>query len=744
MVGDRIGIGLCGMAGALALGALLAPPPAAAQAKAFVPGDAAVVANAIRLLNGGNTAAALALRARAQDPAAKKLIAWYVFSRRDGGRDRRGDFAEVAAFAKDNPLWPASEQILRTADRSITPTTRADLLLAWFANRLPDTGDGLLDAVAALKAQGKAKAAQDLLRRAWARIRLTDAEEAEILKRHRAELRSEDHAERIGYLAAQGQKRLAQLLLAKVTLDKPHHAAVAARLKLRDERLRFRPAAIEAALAEVPAAEKQKQGFLYDLMRWYRRGSRGAQAFALAMALPAKLDDPEQWWKEFDILIRNAVAVRQYQAAYNLARNHRQRASESLAEAEFLAGFIALRLLGRSDLGEKHFAAAANEKLPGWDAARLDYWRGRAAEARGEKAKAQGFFVAAGRHAATFYGQLAASRLGAKELKLDPAGGGPPQEKFWADEIVRAAHLLRAAGDARGARLFAVHAAWNGHGWSAAQHAYLAKFALDLTAPEYRTQTAVRMAKLAGRDGAPATAYGFPTLDLPEANSVEPALVFAVIRQESEFVAAARSHAGARGLMQLMPFTAKAEAHDALLPYVLNRLTADPAYNLRLGTQHLHRLREYYQGSYPLMIAAYNAGVGRVDRWLAQHGDPRKGKTEWADWIELIPFEETRFYVKLVLESHAVYRLRLSDKLDLPRLSLHWQAPRPDGAVCNAQLAKEDSDLATAAPLSSGNGVELAADLGPINKGLEGKKKPDEIPLVHKEKPDNQASAPPC
>jgi soluble lytic murein transglycosylase len=733
-----------GMAAALALcaaalGALA--HPAAAQAKAFNPADAAVVASALRTLAGGNAAAALALRAQAQDPAARKLIAWYVFVRKDA----RSDFAEVSAFLEAHPHWPALDYVARTADRSITPKTRADLLLAWFSDRLPETGEGMLDTHAALKAQGKEKEALDLLRRAWARIRLTDAEEAEIVRRHGAELRSEDHAERIGHLISLGQKRLAQQLLKKVTVAKDDRATVEARFKLRDEKLRWKPAIVEAAIAEAPAAARESESFRYDLMRWHRRGNRPAQALAVAAALPARLHDPEHWWKEFDILIRDAIGRRQFQAAYDLAKNHRQREGDSLADAEFLAGFIAFRLLNRADAAEAHFAAAAKVKHWGWEAARLDYWRGRAAEARGDKAKAQGFLARAAAASSTFHGQLAAQRLGIKELKLDTATPGAPDIEFWGDELVRAAHLLRAAGDPRGARAFAVRAAWNGGGWSAAQHAYMAKFALDLTAPAFRTQTEVRFAKLAGRDGAAVTAYGFPTLDLPEANAVEPALVYAVIRQESEFMVAAKSHAGARGLMQLMPFTARAEARDAQMPYVLNRLTTDPVYNMRLGTQHLQRLRDIYQGSYPLMVAAYNAGAGRVNRWLALHGDPRGGKVEWVDWIELIPFEETRLYTKLVLENHAVYRLRLGDKVDLPRLVAHWQAPVADPAVCNAQLVKEESDSAAAVPLSADNGMQIAdADGSTTNKGLEGGKKPGEIPVVRKVKADNRTAWPAC
>lgn len=739
----RIGFG--GLAGACALGALLSVAPANAQNRAFMPGDAAVVASALLAANGGNPAVALSLRSRTQDPAAQKLIAWFVYSRRDG----RGDFADVAAFMRANPHWPLPELVARSADRSITPQTSAAVLLDWFAGRVPETGEGLLDMVAALKAQGKAKEAVELLRRAWARIRLTDTEENEILRRHAADLRSEDHAARIGHLASMGQKRIAAALLERTALDKPHRAAVEARLKLRDESLRFRPGVVEAALAEVPDTEKAKEGFVYDLLRWHRRGNRTAAAMAAAIALPAKLEDPEHFWKEFDILIRNAIAARQYEAAYQLAANHRQTGGETYAEAEFLAGYIAFRLLNKPENAERHFAAAAKVKVGGWDEARLAYWTARVAEARGDKVRAAELFAAAIKYSGTFYGQLAAARLGRKELALDTNAGSSPQDKFWTDEIVRAAHLLRAAGDARGARLFAIRAAWNG-GWSGVQHNYLAKFVLDLTAPDFREQTMVRLAKLATRDGAAITVFGFPTLDLPEANAVEPALVYAVIRQESEFVPAAKSHAGARGLMQLMPFTAKHEAKDARLPYVLNRLTADPVYNLRLGTQHLQRLSDYYQGSYPLMVAAYNAGAGRVDRWLAAHGDPRQGKTEWADWIELIPFEETRLYTKFVLENHAIYRLRLGDTLDLPRIANHWQAPRSDAEICRLLLSREFADLSPA-PLS-GNGAGTSSDDAKARNAkkksaeakADDKKKAETIELLKKTKPDNVAGTPSC
>jgi soluble lytic murein transglycosylase len=740
-IGKPVRLRLAALAAALSAAALAAATPAAAQYRAFAPADAGVVARALRALHAGNAAGALDLRAQAKDPAARTLIAWYAYSRRDG----RGRFADVAAFIRDNPKWPAQAALLRTADRSITPATPAALLLAWFADRLPETGEGLMNAIAALAAQGKAKAATALLRRAWVRLRLTDAEEAEILKRYGSQLRGEDHVERIAYLASIGQKRLAQALLRRAPLDAAQRLVATTRLMLRDPRLRYKPDLVDAALAKLPAAEKTKQGYLYDLMRWQRRRGHWEDALAVAASLPATLDDPERWWKEFDILIRQAISAHRYRAAYRLARNHRQTGGASFFEAEFLAGFIAARLLNQPALGEAHFAAARRAADGGWDTAQLDYWSGRAAEARGDKAQAVKLLTSAARYSGTYYGQIAASRLGQRELKLDLAGNATPAAAFWNDEIVRAAHLLRAAGDGRGARNFAVQAAWNG-GWSTAQQTYLANFVLALTPPDYRRQAAVRMAKMAARDGAAMETGGFPTLDLPTASSIEPALVYAVIRQESEFLPGARSFAGARGLMQLMPFTAKTEAAEAKLPYALERLTADPAYNLRLGTQHLARLRDYYKGAYPLMIAAYNAGAGRVDSWLAHHGDPRQGKVEWPDWIELIPFHETRLYTQLVLGNHAVYRLRLDDSLDLARLTAHWQAPRPDAADCRAFKGTELAVLPIVPTSSFGIGPDLLKAKPDLteNRLIEAKKNPYDIPLLIKEKPDNRPNMPAC
>ncbi len=626
---------------------LAAAPPgdARAQVRHFSAADARLVGEAIAAANAGQTDAALALAGRARDRLAAKLITWYAFSRRDA----RAEFGAVVSFIRDNPRWPARDQLSQTAERSIAATTKADALLAWLADNTVESFAGLTEAIAVLKRQGQADEADALVRRAWSHIRLTADEENEVLSRYGKALRSEQHAERIANLAAL-DKQHARRLLSQVTLDPAHKLVTEARLMLRDNALRYHHSTVLTALAAVPAAERRDEGLLYDHMRWARRSGRAFEAHAIFEALPATLAAPERWWKEFEIVIRQALQARQFAAAYAMARQHRQRAGESLIEAEFLAGFIAFRLLSRGDLAERHFAAVEAEKPPAIEAARAAYWLGRIAEAKRDRRLAAKNFARAAAAATTFYGQLAAATLNAAELALDPADAVPAAAKRFADdELVRSAVLLKALGERRAARLFALRAMALGS-WPASQHLAAAQLVLDLTPPRHRDQTAVRLAKLAARDGAALAAQGYPAIDLPEANTIEPALVFAVIRQESEFQANAKSHAGARGLMQLMPFTAKKEAAEIALPYALNRLTSDPGYNLRLGTVHLARLSDLYGGSYPLMVAAYNAGAERVDSWLAAFGDPRQAKIDWVDWMELIPIEETRLYTKFVLE----------------------------------------------------------------------------------------------
>jgi soluble lytic murein transglycosylase len=670
---------------------LSAPGPALAQPKPFAAGDAAAVAAALAAIRAGNAEATLAQRTAAADPAAKDFIAWLAYARKDA----RGDFAAIAALAKARPHWPNQDLLALAAERSIAKDTPAAALLDWFARRVPLTGAGARAALDALVAQGKKDEAAALAKRAWAAASYALAEDQAILAAHGALLTGVDHVARVALLASSGRKGAAAAFAKAVTLDEAHRAGAEAVLAMRDERLRHDAKAIEALLAKTTDAVRAHPAVLYETLRWHRRGGRGAAAAAVFAALPPALDDASRWWKEIDVAIRAALAAKNHAGAYALAAAHRQKPGEPhFVEAESFAGFIALRLTKNLAAAEKHFAAALAKAETGWERARIAYWQGRLAEAKGDKDGAKRALEAAAAHAATFHGQTAAMRLGRPALSF-AAGNEAGDGAYWSQDLPRLAQLLAQLGDGGRARLFAWRASLVGPK-APAEQAWAARFVLAGGAPH--STLGIRMHKAATRNGIAFRWLGFPTLDLPEANTVEPAFVFAIIRTESEFMVAAKSHAGARGLMQLMPFTAVAEARDAKLPYALARLTEDGAYNLRLGTQHLQRLAETYKGAYPLMAAAYNAGEGAVDRWRASYGDPRGGQVEWVDWIELIPYEETREYVKLVLEAHAVYRLVLGAPLNVARLEGHWIVKRADEGACKTWREANAPKAAPAKP----------------------------------------------
>ena len=303
---------------------------------------------------------------------------------------------------------------------------------------------------------------------------------------------------------------------------------------------------------------------------------------------------------------------------------------------------------------------------------------------------------------------------------------------------------------------------------TAAQHMYAVGVLHQLTSPGKRRQMNVRVIKYAQYKGHPVIGQGYPTIDLPKANTVEPALIYALIRQESEFQPAARSWAGARGYMQLMPFTARVEARDLKLRYRTHYLTRRPAYNLRLGTNHVARLLEALDGAYPMVLAAYNAGEHRVNQWVAWHGDPRqKGGPDWATWIELIKFDETRDYVKRVLEGHTVYRILLKDEVDTKKLMAHWQPPEADKKRdCEVvRLAEERArgNLVASGKRAAGNARKPSAAMmsdyafgrslviqprgraKPKAKSKTADEKPENpLALVDRRPHDNVAGAPDC
>jgi soluble lytic murein transglycosylase len=371
----------------------------------------------------------------------------------------------------------------------------------------------------------------------------------------------------------------------------------------------------------------------------------------------AQVPEPARWWPMRRWAARRALDAGDISVSYRIAAGHGLTAGLGFAEGEWLAGWIALRWLREPATALPHFTRLHAGVTTPVSRARGAYWAGRAAEAAGRDADARVWYETAARHLTTYYGQLAAARLSADfflALPRAPAPSQVAQRAFAADEIVRAIRHLAAHGHAeRIDPLFR-------HLIAAARTRPRAQLVADLAVSAGRPDLAVRTARSARRAGMILPDHLYPVRDLPQAQSRDgdrEALVLAIVRQESGFDPNAVSPAGARGMMQLMPATARHVANSLDLDPSRHSLT-DPAYNLLLGSAYLDRLVARYDGALLLAVTAYNAGPGRVGSWLKRYGDPRAAHIDPVDWVETLPFAETRNYIQRVLEGLIIYRHR--------------------------------------------------------------------------------------
>ena len=402
-------------------------------------------------------------------------------------------------------------------------------------------------------------------------------------------------------------------------------------------------------------------GMVLDHARWLRHLDRTADALAIwqsvgeAAQRNAPRDELGAFWTERNLLARRLLRDGNAAGAYAVAPGHGQITPEQMLDAEFLAGFIALRRLNDPTAAARHFSTLAGLSNSAITQGRAHYWLGRTAAVTGRDARPE--YQRAADWPTTFYGQLAALALGDDAARLgqrinalrDPSYTREQVLAFTDREVVRAAAMLVAWNDPHRARAFLLR--MDELAPDPADRALTARLALGLGLPD----TAVFVARRMGRDGMALPEAGWPIAAEPPDGPVDPALALGLIRQESSFDIGAVSPSGARGLMQLMPPTAKAVAKQAGIPTSLVSLTADPAHNMRLGTTYLREMLDRFDNSLPLAVAAYNAGPHRVDQWLPENGDPRTGPIDMLDSIELIPLNETRNYVQRVLENVVIY-----------------------------------------------------------------------------------------
>jgi soluble lytic murein transglycosylase len=580
---------------------------------------------------------------RVRDPTARKIVLWLDLMR--GGPTH--PFSEYESFLESNAGWPGLTTIRAQAERAMPDGLENDAVLRWFAGHDPVSITGVMELALALDKAGQPARAAEVLRRGWVDLDFGADDEAEFRSRFSQFLRPQDDVARLDRLLWEEKRDSARRLLSRV--DDAHRLLAQARLALMDG------ATTDAAVQAVPAALQRDPGLIYDRARWYRRADQYEKAAAVLDPPPARVPRPEIFWNELEDASRRALLRGDISVAYRLASAHGDGDSLSFAEGEWLAGWIALRFLQDAPVGLQHFTRLYNGVSSTLSKSRGAYWAGRAAEQMGDRSQALRWYRMASGYMTTYYGQLAAHRLGTEDALRFPPLPQPSRAEsaaFGRTELAKVVRILDEIGEPDRARPFL---------WRLVDQATKPteqRMIADLAA-ELGKDYAVAVAKQARTKGVELVDYLFPTRPVPRGTGPEPELVLAVARQESGFSATAVSPAGALGLMQLMPSTAKEMARQLKVKYDQRRLTRDPNLNLALGRAYLGRLVQKFDGSYVLAVAAYNAGGSRVAEWTRLYGDPRDKSVDVVDWIETIPFDETRNYVLRVLENLQVYRHRL-------------------------------------------------------------------------------------
>ena len=593
----------------------------------------------------GKVSSLARIERRTKNEVAARILRWLRLRAPNSG----AGFAEITGFIAAHPSWPRLRDLFKRAEAAMGPAMSERAVLAWFARHPPRTTPGHVRLGAAVLATGDKAGATRILRETWIKRNFGARKERIFYKRYRRHLEFGDHIKRLDRLLWESRYYPTRRMYRRI--NRKYRALAEARLSLRRM-----TGGVDRAIARVPLELRSDPGLVYERLCWRRRKGHDGDARLLLDGPPPDLVRPVKWWRERSILARRALRAGHVSEAYRIVSAHGLAEGREYQEAEWLAGWIMLRFLAEAKTAGVHFQALYRAARFPISQARGAYWAGRAAEANGQVDQARLWFARAARFPATFYGQLAAVRAAQKKsLNLPPEPFIDPIERaaFQQHDLVRAARLLVEAGLRD--RIDPFIRRLNQIGLTPGWRALTAGLAGGLK----RKDLAVWAAKRALRDGINMVKAGYPLLDTAPPPGLELPLIFAVIRQESAFRERAISRAGARGLMQIMPRTARRVAKSLAKPYGRDRLIKDSDYNLTLGKAYLSGLIKEFNGSYILALAAYNAGPNRVRRWLRNNGDPRDAEVSAVDWVEKIPFRETRNYVQRVIENLHVYRQRL-------------------------------------------------------------------------------------
>ena len=598
---------------------------------------------------------------RIKDKEFKNLVNWlYLKEKRNAA-----SFGEYTKFIEENKDYPRINRLKYLAEHKINlSSTSASTIIGWFDTETPLSGFGEIKLGEAYLLKGRIDEGSELIKKGWITASLSSKDLRYLNKKYRKILNSSDHIKRAEYLAWDYKywdlKRILRYL------PKDHRALYNARQILMSSSY-----GVDKAISDVPEKFKSDIGLRYDRLKWRRRRGRVESSLEIINNAPNDnnaLVRADLWWKERQIISRSLIYKKKYQLAYDVSKNHslnkdNENEGPAYAEAEWMSGWIALSFLNNPKVAVEHFNNFYKNVGYPISLARGAYWLGVAYEKIGNDNLSRKYFKEGSKYLTTFYGQLSYEKVNPFEefqLNDDSKYSEEYKKKFNKNPLVRHVLLLKELNKSSLSKDIIKHLATldveNGSEVLAA----------ELATKVGRYDYAIQISKKASYEKRFINKFNYPIIATPEIingkSMPSQEIILAITRQESEFDPKANSYAGAKGMMQLMTYTAKLVSQQMKVPYSKSKLTADPEYNIRLGTYYFNSLLNEYREIYPFAIAAYNAGPKRVRYWRKINGDPSKNKIDYVNWIELIKFKETRNYVQRVLENANVYKYMLSGK----------------------------------------------------------------------------------
>ena len=626
------------------------------RSKYYSQKDYDIAKKSIQAMEKSQWTTALKNSKKAKDKSIYNFIQW----RHLLTTGNQATFYDYITFIQNNKDYPRISRIKYLAEQKLsTDKISPKKIINWFGVDEPLSGYGMLVLGESFIQTGDNEKGIALIKRGWITAELSRASMKSLSKKYRKYLDSKDYINRADYLAWENKYWDLKRMLPY--LPKDYQLLYTARQILMSKSY-----GVDQAIKNVPQKFKNDAGLNHDRLKWRRKRGRIDSSLEILSSIKNNKDylvRPDKWWVERAIMSRALIYKNKYETAYKVASQHSLDKGSKFAEAEWLSGWIALSFLNDPILAVDHFNNFYQNVSYPISLARGAYWLGRSYEKIGDKRQSEDWYREATKYLTTYYGQLAFLKINpSQNFELEEQANVKDEYRkyFYNKELVKITHLLNELNKDKYTKNILRHLA-NDNIVSGSEI-----LAAELATNISRYDFAIQVSKLASYEKRFHNTFNYPIISVPQyvngRKIPETAFILSLIRQESEFDMRANSHVGAQGLMQIMPYTAKLVAKQAKLPYSKSRLTSDPEYNINLGSHYIAGLILQYDGAYPFATAAYNAGPKRVKHWKKINKDPQKKQIDFVDWVELIPFKETRNYVQRVMENYNVYRYILEKK----------------------------------------------------------------------------------